>query len=80
MNNQEKLDKMRYLRTQETINLLMKKMQDGKIDYKRLSKTDKVLDVKYVGKIELEGEFKDIYAIIEQFSQETGSSIETVKT
>ena len=79
MNNQEKLDKMRYLRTQETINLLMKKMQDGKIDYKRLSKTDKVLDVKYVGKIELEGEFKDIYAIIEQFSQETGSSIETVK-
>ena len=55
MNNQEKLDKMRYLRTQETINLLMKKMQDGKIDYKRLSKTDKVLDVKYVGKIELEG-------------------------
>lgn len=78
MNNQKILNQMRYIRIQETINLIMKKMQDKELNYDEFSKTDKVIDVKYIGKIEINNEFKDIYAIIEQFNQEKENSEQTV--
>lgn len=75
--NEEKiLESMRRIKIQETINIIKQELGDINAieDYKEFEKTNKVKDVKYLGKInidkEIEGKhvqtFEDIFVLIEQ--------------
>lgn len=75
-NTEKILDTMRKIRTQETIKIIEHKLGDigAKEDYERLAKTDKVNDIKYLGKIEINKEIdgnpaktlEDLFVIVEQ--------------
>ena len=75
-NTEKILDTMRKIRTQETIKIIEHKLGDigAKEDYERLAKTDKVNDVKYLGKIEINKEIdgqqvktlEDLFVLAEQ--------------
>lgn len=75
-NTEKILDTMRKIRTQETIKIIEHKLGDigAKEDYERLAKTDRVNDVKYLGKIEINREIdgnqvktlEDLFVLVEQ--------------
>lgn len=75
-NTEKILDTMRKIRTQETIKIIEHKLGDigAKEDYERLAKTDKINDVKYLGKIEINKEIdgqqvktlEDLFVLVEQ--------------
>lgn len=80
------LDKMRALRDKRDVEILNTQLSKTNIDtdYQEKVPEDKVLDVKYLGKIDLEEEIdgekvksqKDIYLVIEQKQDKDGNLIE----
>ena len=83
---EEILDKMRALRTKRDMEILNTQLNNTNIDtdYQEKLPEDKVLDVKYLGKIEWEEEIggeqvkseKDIFLVIEQKQDEDGKLIQ----
>lgn len=80
------LDKMRALKTKRDMEILNTQLNKTNIDtdYQKKMPEDKVLDVKYLGKIEWEEEIdgekikteKDIFLVIEQKQNEEGNLIQ----
>lgn len=81
MDKSKILEKMREIAIRENINIIKNKLGDieTKLDYDNLIKTDKVQDVKYLGKIQMNKEiggnqvktFENIFLIIEQMEVDT---------
>lgn len=69
------IDKMRSLRDKRDLEILNQELKDidlNSSDQKKLS-DNKVLNVKYLGVIKIEGEEKGIYLLIEQKAQKDGT-------
>lgn len=69
------IDKMRSLRDKRDLEILNQELKDidlNSSDQKKLS-DNKVLNVKYLGVIKIEGEEKGIYLVIEQKAQKDGT-------
>lgn len=77
MEKEEMLDKMRNLRDKRDLEILKKDFDEINLnsDYNKIVKENKVLDVKYLGKIEYNGEKKDLYLLLEQKQDENGNLI-----
>ena len=75
------LDKMRELRDKRDLELLNQDLENVNLnsDYQKEVSKNKVLDVKYIGTIEIDGEPKDIYLLIEQKEEKDGSLAEIEK-
>jgi len=75
------IDKMRELRDKRDLELLNQDMEDVNLDsdYQKEVSQNKVLNVKYLGTIEIEGEQKGIYLLIEQKEEKDGSLAEIEK-
>ena len=69
------IDKMRSLKDKRDLEILNQELKDidlNSSDQKKLS-DNKVLNVKYLGVIKIEGEEKGIYLVIEQKAQKDGT-------
>ena len=66
------LDKMRELRDKRDWELFNQDLENVNLnsDYQKEASKNKVLDVKYIGNIEIDGEPKGIYIVIEQKERE----------
>lgn len=75
------VDKMRELRDKRDLELLNQDMEDVNLDsdYQKEVSKNKVLNVKYLGTIEIDGEQKGIYLLIEQKEEKDGSLAEIEK-
>ena len=75
------IDKMRELRDKRDLELLNQDMEDVNLDsdYQKEVSKNKVLNVKYLGTIEIDGEQKGIYLLIEQKEEKDGSLAEIEK-
>lgn len=75
------IDKMRELRDKRDLELLNQDMEDVNLDsdYQKKVSKNKVLNVKYLGTIEIDGEQKGIYLLIEQKEEKDGSLAEIEK-
>ena len=68
------LDKMRELRDRRDLELLNQNMENVNLnsDYQKEVSKNKVLNVKYLGTIEIDGEQKGLYLLIEQKEEKDG--------
>ena len=75
------VDKMRELRDKRDLELLNQDMEDVNLDsdYQKEVSKNKVLNVKYLGTIEIDGEQKGIYLLIEQKEEKDGRLAEIEK-
>lgn len=75
------VDKMRELRDKRDLELLNQDMEDINLDsdYQKEVSKNKVLNVKYLGTIEIDGEEKGIYLLIEQKEEKDGRLAEIEK-
>ena len=75
------IDKMRELRDKRDLELLNQDMEDVNLDsdYQKEVSKNKVLNVKYLGTIEIDGEQKGIYLLIEQKEEKDGRLAEIEK-
>ena len=75
------IDKMRELRDKRDLELLNQDMEDVNLDsdYQKEVSQNKVLNVKYLGTIEINGEQKGIYLMIEQKEEKDGRLAEIEK-
>ena len=75
------IDKMRELRDKRDLELLNQDMEDVNLDsyYQKEVSKNKVLNVKYLGTIEINGEQKGIYLMIEQKEEKDGRLAEIEK-
>ena len=75
------IDKMRELRDKRDLELLNQDMENVNLnsDYQKEVSKNKVLNVKYLGIIEIDGEQKGIYLLIEQKEEKDGSLAEIEK-
>ena len=75
------VDKMRELRDKRDLELLNQDMEDINLnsDYQKEVSKNKVLNVKYLGTIEIDGEQKGIYLLIEQKEEKDGRLAEIEK-
>ena len=77
--DQEKMiDKMRSLRDKRDLELLNQSLEKINLnsDYQKKLLDNKLLNVKYIGKVEISGESKDIYLILEQKQNSDGNKVE----
>ena len=75
------IDKMRELRDKRDLELLKQDLEDINLnsDYQKELQKNKVLNVKYLGTIEIDGEQKGIYLLIEQKEEKDGRLAEIEK-
>lgn len=75
------LDKMRELRDRRDLELLNQNMENVNLnsDYQKEVSKNKVLNVKYLGTIEIDGEQKGLYLLIEQKEEKDGRLAEIEK-
>lgn len=75
------IDKMRELRDKRDLELLNQDLENINLnsDYQKEVSKNKVLNVKYLGTIEIDGEQKGIYLLIEQKEEKDGSLAEIEK-
>ena len=68
------LETMRKIREKRELELLQNKKDDINLDsdYQKESQKNKVLNVKFLGVTEIEGEPKEIYLVIEQSEDKEG--------
>ena len=73
---------MRSLRDKRDLEILNQDLEEINLDsdYQKKLPENKVLNIKYLGKIEINNEPKDIYLVLEQKQKDDGSKIETIKT
>lgn len=81
MEKEEIVQKMRELRDKRDLEILESQMNNVNLDsdYQEDLKDNKVLDVKYLGNLDVNGEEKGIYLIIEQQKDKDGNLIEIEK-
>lgn len=81
MEKEEIIKKMRELREKRDIEILESQMEKINLnsDYQEDLKDNKVLNVKYLGTIDINGEDKGIYLIIEQQKDKEGNLVEIEK-
>ena len=72
MDENKFLEKMRLLKLQETIRIVESKvgLQADKREWEQALSENKVSNVKYMGKTEIDGKWQDIYMVVEQFQKE----------
>lgn len=75
------IDKMRELRDKRDLELLKQDMEDINLnsDYQKELPKNEVINVKYLGTIEIDGEEKGIYLLIEQKEEKDGRLAEIEK-
>ena len=68
MDENKFLEKMRLLKLQETIRIVDSKvgLQADKREWEQALSENKVSNVKYMGKTEIDGKWQDIYMVVEQ--------------
>lgn len=72
------IEKMRSLRDKRDLEILNQDLEEVNLDsdYQKELPENKVLNIKYLGKIEINNEPKDIYLVLEQKQKDDGSKIE----
>lgn len=80
MDENKFLEKMRLLKLQETIRIVESKvgLQADKREWEQALLENKVSNVKYMGKAEIDGKWQDIYMMVEQFQKEINGKVNTV--
>ena len=70
MDENKFLEKMRLLKLQETIRIVESKvgLQADKREWEQALSENKVSNVKYMGKTEIDGKWQDIYMVVEPVS------------
>ena len=71
---------MRLLKLQETIRIVESKvgLQADKREWEQALSENKVSNVKYMGKTEIDGKWQDIYMVVEQFQKEINGKVNIV--
>lgn len=69
-------DKMRNLRNKRDLEILNQLLNNIDLDNKEKLPDSKVLDVKYLGTIKIDGKLEEIYLLLEQMEKEDGTIIE----
>ena len=77
MDENKFLEKMRLLKLQETIRIVESKvgLQADKREWEQALSENKVSNVKYMGKTEIDGKWQDIYMVVEQFQKEINGKV-----
>lgn len=72
------IEKMRSLRDKRDLEILNQDLEEVNLDsdYQKELPENKVLNIKYLGKIEINNEPKDIYLVLEQKQKDDGNKIE----
>lgn len=80
MDENKFLEKMRLLKLQETIRIVESKvgLQADKREWEQALSENKVSNVKYMGKTEIDGKWQDIYMVVEQFQKEINGKVNIV--
>lgn len=80
MDENKFLEKMRLLKLQETIKIVESKigLQADKREWEQALSENKVSNVKYMGKTEIDGKWQDIYMVVEQFQKEINGKVNIV--
>ena len=78
LNKKKILENMRQLRQKRDLEILKKDLDSINLDtdYQESLRKNKVKDVKYLGTIQIDGEEKGIFLVIEQKEEEKGKLIE----
>ena len=80
MDENKFLEKMRLLKLQETIRIVESKigLKADKREWEQALLENKVSNVKYMGKAEIDGKWQDIYMMVEQFQKEINGKVNIV--
>ena len=78
LNKEKILENMRQLRQKRDLEILKKDLASINLDtdYQESLRKNKVKDVKYLGTIQIDGEEKGVFLVIEQKEEEKGKLIE----
>lgn len=78
LDKEKMIEKMRSLRDKRDLEILNQDLEEVNLDsdYQKELPENKVLNVKYLGKIEINNKPKDIYLVLEQKQKDDGSKIE----
>lgn len=78
LDKEKMIEKMRSLRDKRDLEILNQDLEEVNLDsdYQKELPENKVLNVKYLGKMEINNKPKDIYLVLEQKQKDDGSKIE----
>lgn len=81
MDENKVIEKMRMLKLQETVKIIENKIgkQADKREWEKALLENKVANVKYMGKAEINGEWQDIYMLLEQYKKEVDGKQQTIE-
>ena len=81
MDENKIVEKMRMLKLQETVKIIENKIgkQADKREWEQALLENKVSNVKYMGKAEIDGEWQDIYKMFEQYQKEVDGKLQNVE-
>lgn len=81
MDENKIVEKMRMLKLQETVKIIENKIgkQADKREWEQALLENKVANVKYMGKAEIDGEWQDIYKMFEQYQKEVDGKLQNVE-
>ena len=81
MDENKIVEKMRMLKLQETVKIIENKIgkQADKREWEQALLENKVANVKYMGKAEIDGEWQDIYKMFEQYQKEVDGKPQTIE-
>ena len=81
MDENKVIEKMRMLKLQETVKIIENKIgkQADKREWEKALLENKVANVKYMGKAEIDGKWQDIYMLLEQYQKEVDGKPQTIE-
>ena len=81
MDENKVIEKMRMLKLQETVKIIENKIgkQADKREWEKALLENKIANVKYMGKAEIDGEWQDIYMLLEQYQKEVDGKQQTIE-
>ena len=81
MDENKVIEKMRMLKLHETVKIIENKIgkQEDKREWEKALLENKVTNVKYMGKAEINGEWQDIYMLLEQYQKEVDGKQQTIE-
>ena len=81
MDENKVIEKMRMLKLHETVKIIENKIgkQADKREWEKALLENKVTNVKYMGKAEINGEWQDIYMLLEQYQKEVDGKPQTIE-
>ena len=81
MDENKIVEKMRMLKLQETVKIIENKIgkQADKREWEQALLENKVANIKYMGKAEIDGKWQDIYKMFEQYQKEVDGKPQTIE-